>query len=389
MLARLGGGADGSLSDLAASLATLTAQVRSLTNAGATRRARDPDHAVLLDGTCPAPLRACDPEEEARLGRTCPDMRKFAPDPLVIDEEGHVCYAPADLEKWAGARNMADVDTMIERGASELLRMISSNDALLHKVKETALQAAVVKLTKPRVLKVDAFTPAVYNNGAVTKPAEWTSGVIQAQEMDTSILNSGLLAARGLFHAYGDEKRISEVTAALDARLKDSTNNDIESPRFQKPPKENAGAGLADIKNEDFVFHPKNTGLDENAATVAFAGAVAWAERADKLMEGIPGAKPHRYRQLVLKLPLALQKINADAVKVTAVELGTSVAQLTFDVAWPLMMSARVGLRSLKEAAADKGIKTKLQDLLSADDFKGFTARSAMQQWSDMVRARE
>lgn len=111
------------LAQLAKNLDTLTAQVDQKRNANSTA------DAVVMSGSCPAPLVGCNAAAlyEATGGQlTCPPLDQ-APDPIITDHKGRICYAPASLrEEWKG-KNL-NIRDLMEKYAVKLVKMLENGN---------------------------------------------------------------------------------------------------------------------------------------------------------------------------------------------------------------------------------------------------------------------
>lgn len=355
------------VSAVLAELRALQTKLQGLQTSKDTPHDRDISKAMYLSGACPAPLHACDPDVEAKAGRTCPDVREYAPDPLIVDSAGRICYASEDLAKWAGRKNVNDIDSLIERAASELLMQLDSKGALAI-VKEKLLEANVMDATKPRLLGTGACKVA-----ADAACSEWSPQMVK--DMNVDDVNAGLAEAVAMYKETGSN------TANL-----------------WPPP---TGVGMF-TSGTDYVFHgwadpwaltgkaTRSVGSVSDAyakavnpATLAYAGAYAWGKKADAMASRLGGEYEAKYLSRVQKLPGIVLKANLAVYNSGFTGKGAypGLKNLTFDVAWPILMERTIGLNGLLRAAAATSDKSNLG--VPADKFAAMTAR---EQWDMIIK---
>lgn len=332
-----GGAAAPAISAVAAQLAALSSQVQALVRSTNYSHDRSAKSAVIADGSCPSPLKACNQAEAQKRGTTCPDYRVYAPDPLVVDIDGNICYAPEDLEKWAGKRNLLNTDAAIERASAEMLRHLNQQkylNLILNKVKsETAIDTAFKLNKPPRDVKCDV--PNMIDGGC----QKWSSPLI-VSGLDEDALDKGLKEA-----------------IALRAKAEGIHGDSVFT-------------GVGDAYTSDI-----------NPATLAYAGAYAWGVKADAFARRMGGEYRPVYLERVRRLPAIIEQVN-ESVYRNLVENGpkyTKLVTLTFDVAWPILMERRIGLKGL--AAAAEATKS-----LNVDD-AALGKMTAAAQWNLVLKS--
>ena len=396
-------------------LADMQSKLQGLVDKSSVSRKRDLSKAAYLDGACPAPLKACDPDEEAKFGRACPDLSEYAPDPLIVDSEGRVCYAPEDLAKWAGDRNLSDIDTLIERAAAQLLMQLNDK-SVLETVKRKMLEANVVAATNPRMLTIEN---SCSKTNAATGDCEWTSPLIGVDlEMDK--VNEGLTKAKKMWLVNsGDTSTKWKPWSATFWQTWGLGVGDTLVQGLSKITGFNSAVAFAtgtDLANGlDYVFHAYNTPWNNtvggtvdgkydkaiNPATLAYAGAFAWAFKADQMLShasSSEGPVKSKYVALVADLPAVILQANIDiaeglvaavAEDISEMKDGKAVTKkqskfnglknLTFDVAWPMFMERTIGIKGLRAAA--KTVKA-----LPGTTPEAFNKMSASEQWDMIIK---
>lgn len=362
---------------LARQVASLNTQMQGLVRAReAPKRGRDVKNAVIADGACPAPLRACDPAAMAKQGRTCPDLSTYAPNPLIVDVDGNVCYAPEDLERAVGTKSLADTDTLIE-GASRKLLEFLADKKYLNAIIAKARDANIMGVTAPRLVKEDACKPRGDD------ACDWSAAPLVVKEMDPSNLDTGLAEAITLYRTPdGARNSISDMMG---------TNYDYVFTAWAEPWGTSLVTKLVRAA-APVVVDEKVSPYEKarNPATLAYAGAYAWGVRADALAVRLGGEYRPVYLDRVRRLPAIIRDVNQaiidaklpDGRKFTSVY--TSLANLTFDVAWPMLMERRIGLKGVLEAAKRVGV---LRDGLDKTvDDAALAAMKPQAQWDLIVR---
>jgi hypothetical protein len=87
--------------------------------------------AVVVAGDCPSGLIGCDAAElYKKTGGllSCPPL-EVAPDPLIVDYKGRLCYAPEDVKRQFEGKNL-NVDDLIDKYSKKLLEMLHSGSNL-------------------------------------------------------------------------------------------------------------------------------------------------------------------------------------------------------------------------------------------------------------------
>lgn len=346
---------------------------------------RDLKKALIMSGACPPSLRACDPDEQAKFGLTCPDARIYAPDPLIADSEGRICYAPADLAAVVGKDGIGDLDSAIERLSSLLLRELDDKGALAA-VKTKLLEASVSEATQPRLFGMSACK-LPQSDGTCSA---WSPSLVE--DIDKEAVNDGLSQAVAMWNTKDTDKAtkwipdsLSGITAqtlrdwttwALGGKEGDGTDYVFHG---YAAPWTLTVQGTRTVSNKANAY---NTAV--NPATLAYAGAYAWAVRADKMAKRLGGEFEAKYVTRVKRLPgiiLACNKAvykRSDRVAALATTY-PSLANLTFDVAWPIIMERTIGLKGLLRAA---NAVTSI-DNMDDDKFKLLDPRA---QWDLIVK---
>lgn len=133
------GGATTTVAEVGKQLADLAKKFDELTEkVGSGRNPNLTADAVVMSGSCPAPLVGCNASElyKATGGQlTCPPLDQ-APDPIITDHKGRICYAPESLrEAWKG-KNL-NIRDLTEKYALKLVKMLENTNNLA-----VAVQAA-------------------------------------------------------------------------------------------------------------------------------------------------------------------------------------------------------------------------------------------------------
>ena len=368
------------------------------------RTERDRTKARYVE-TCPAGLQPCDPDEENKNGRTCPDADLYAPNPLIVDVKGRICYAPADLKNYAGGDvNGQQIEVLTEMFAGRLLQLIQKD-------------AETAKLIQSALLN-DGITSALgsgnYNaslcsvkNEADNTCSQWNLSVVE--NLDTDDLNKGLRYAIQARKAENTNTNTSP-TAGVGPRSSSSRQSDarvmIVPPRSQNAIQLKThfeaigGAKNSSVGDKDCVFTAYDNAFFStksanprapydkqiNPATLAFAGAFAWATRADHIL--IVANEQPRFVARVVSLANGVRSINESVYKA---RFNAPISQfkeyirflhnLTFDIAWPIILSGQVTWGDMADATAAVQKLDKLDDI-SVEQFKVLTPA---QQWKAIV----
>ena len=94
--------------------------------------------AVRVSGECPSGLVGCNAKElyEKTGGEvTCPPLES-APDPLIVDYKGRICYAPEDIKKQFVGKDL-NIDRLVSEYSQKLATMLAKSGNL-QKAIETA-----------------------------------------------------------------------------------------------------------------------------------------------------------------------------------------------------------------------------------------------------------
>ncbi len=117
------------------------------------RETRDSDEsrfedAVVVDA-CPVGLRPCDEAKMNALGFQCPSLDQ-APDPIVVDQNGNVCYMSSAMQEALGGpdapKNIASLAHVQALKLLDTLKELMTTDPsrateIVNAVKGTILQA--------------------------------------------------------------------------------------------------------------------------------------------------------------------------------------------------------------------------------------------------------
>ena len=128
-----------SVAEVSAQLAAIAKSLGQLSESTVGKRnANTLADAVVMPGSCPAGMVGCNAKElsEKTGGElTCPPLEQ-APDPLIVDHKGRVCYAPESLrEQWRG--KTLNIEDLTEKYALKLIKMLEQGNNLATAV-ETA-----------------------------------------------------------------------------------------------------------------------------------------------------------------------------------------------------------------------------------------------------------
>jgi hypothetical protein len=126
------GGSTSTINDISAQLAQIQKNLGALTaQANVQRNPNLTADAVVMSGSCPAPLVGCNASAlyEATGGQlTCPPLDQ-APDPIITDHKGRICYAPESLrEAWKG--KSLNIRDLMEKYAVKLVKMLENGNSL-------------------------------------------------------------------------------------------------------------------------------------------------------------------------------------------------------------------------------------------------------------------
>ena len=356
------------------------------------RTERDRTKARYVE-TCPAGLQPCDPDEENKNGRTCPDADLYAPNPLIVDVKGRICYAPADLSKYAGGDvNGQQIEVLTEMFAGRLLQLIQKDAATEKIIKAALLNDGITSTLGSGNYNASLCSTPSANDDACDK---WNLAVVE--NLDENDLKTGLQYA--IRCKKGGDVSIAEVTNADD----DSFTLQTHIPGTLTIGSYSAGLaqvlgsalGTNNIANQDCVFTAYTNAFQSgdvkevapydkyvNPATLAFAGAFAWAIRADKILE-VTHEQPI-YVKRVVTLAQKIRDINALVLGRTErssfVEYANVLRNLTFDIAWPIILSGQVTATDIFTATRAI-IDKKLNDVTPAQ----FKALTPAQQWKAIV----
>lgn len=87
--------------------------------------------AVVVEKDCPAGLIGCDAAELSKKTGgllSCPPL-SVAPDPLIVDYKGRLCYAPEDIRREFEGKEL-NVDALIDKYSRKLLKYLESGSNL-------------------------------------------------------------------------------------------------------------------------------------------------------------------------------------------------------------------------------------------------------------------
>ena len=87
--------------------------------------------AVVVEKDCPAGLIGCDAAELSKKTGgllSCPPL-SVAPDPLIVDYKGRLCYAPEDIRREFEGKEL-NVDSLIDKYSRKLLKYLESGSNL-------------------------------------------------------------------------------------------------------------------------------------------------------------------------------------------------------------------------------------------------------------------
>lgn len=87
--------------------------------------------AVVVEKDCPAGLIGCDAAELSKKTGgllNCPPL-SVAPDPLIVDYKGRLCYAPEDIRREFEGKEL-NVDSLIDKYSRKLLKYLESGSNL-------------------------------------------------------------------------------------------------------------------------------------------------------------------------------------------------------------------------------------------------------------------
>jgi hypothetical protein len=358
---------------------------RQQQNMGYVGRPRDVEQTIMMQDDCPKGLVPCNEAEARMMGTTCPDYKTKTLDPMVVDQYGNVCYAPVDIQEWfsnnraingknlvmglSGGGPPTNIESLIERAAGELLALMDSK-GMVESVKQKLLDASMEDSVKPDQRK-PLGKICEEDDGSSCK--KWSTVI--ARDLDQTDLSDGLKIATEMHAANATE------TAGLMSTLRSYT--------FGGMP-----------QKAEFVFHAYKTpwtnpsetvdlGKDKknayasaiNPATLAFAGAFAWSRKADRMAERMSGkTNDHKYEERVKKLPALLMKVNnAVGEGLAKVKGYEKLSNLTFDVAWPILMERSIGFNGLLRAAQ---LVNKLTNV-TPERFEKMTPK---EQWAAIIR---
>ena len=132
MSSELFGGATSSVAEVGKQLAEMAKLLGNLTEE--VRAKRNPNlmaDAVVMPGECPSGLIGCNANElynKTGGELTCPPLEQ-APDPLIVDYKGRVCYAPPTLEEQWRGKNL-NIHDLMEKYSLKLVKMLEQGNNL-------------------------------------------------------------------------------------------------------------------------------------------------------------------------------------------------------------------------------------------------------------------
>lgn len=130
--AALVGGSTASVADVSRQLAQISKSLAAFSDSQKSQRnANLLADAVVVPGECPSGLIGCNAAElyEKTGGElNCPPI-EMAPDPLIVDHKGRVCYAPSDIRDQFKGKTLNITDLM-EKYALKLVKMLQNGQNL-------------------------------------------------------------------------------------------------------------------------------------------------------------------------------------------------------------------------------------------------------------------
>jgi len=128
------------VAEIAKDAALLAARAERLSSTGAFKKGDERPNptadAVVASGQCPGGLIACNADllyEQTGGYVTCPPI-EVAPDPLILDSSGRICYLPESIKKEFMGKNL-DIDELIRRYSDELVKLLQSGSNLTTAIK--------------------------------------------------------------------------------------------------------------------------------------------------------------------------------------------------------------------------------------------------------------
>ena len=223
------------LAEISKSLDKLSADVSSKRNSNLLA------DAVVMPGECPTGLVGCNANElYTKTGGelTCPPLEQ-APDPIITDHKGRICYAPESLkEQWKG-KNL-NIKDLMEKYALKLVKMLENSNNLAIAV-ETARSGPK---GSPIILNFYANNPFVRSYAA--RETRYGLGVARA--------GAGGFGSGGLFRGIQAFDVNKETLAALVTKFSTSLDPDSGSILFSNilssaAPNGDSPVGIFDTAN--------------------------------------------------------------------------------------------------------------------------------------------
>lgn len=233
------GGSTSTVAEVSKQLAEISKSLDKLSaDVSAKRNANLLADAVVMPGECPTGLVGCNAAElynKTGGELTCPPLEQ-APDPIITDHKGRICYAPESLkEQWKG-KNL-NIKDLMEKYALKLVKMLENTNSL----------AVAVENARTGPKGTPAFLNIFANNPFVA------SFAARATRYGIGAYGAGTgFGSRGLFRGIEGYNVTKESLAAILTKFSVSLDADVGAQFFYAvltPTDANSTTGVFDTDN--------------------------------------------------------------------------------------------------------------------------------------------